>query len=198
MRWHKFISTILHPVVMPTIGVLLFFIISSYSINEQQLLAILSLVFTATYIVPILLLVFLKLFGLIDSYQVSTIRERKIPVIFMIVLFFLLGKTLNNVPIIRDFSILFYGTSISLTIVYLLFFTKTKASLHLLSMGNAIGFFMFLTNTLSFSTLYIIIPLVLLSGLLASSRLHLKAHNNKEVYLGFFLGILGQLIALYL
>lgn len=198
MRWHKFISTILHPVVMPTIGVLLFFIISSYSINEQQLLAILSLVFTATYIVPILLLVFLKLFGLIDSYQVSTIRERKIPVIFMIVLFFLLGKTLNNIPIIRDFSILFYGTSISLTIVYLLFFTKTKTSLHLLSMGSAIGFFMFLTNTLSFSTLYIIIPLVLLSGLLASSRLHLKAHNNKEVYLGFFLGIIGQLIALYL
>ena len=198
MRWHKFISTILHPVVMPTIGVLLFFIISSYSVNQQQLLAILSLVFTATYIVPILLLVFLKLFGLIDSYQVSSIRERKIPVIFMIVLFFLLGKTLANIPIIRDFSVLFYGTSISLTIVYLLFFLKTKTSLHLLSMGGAIGFFMFLNTSLTFSTLYIIIPLVLLSGLLASSRLHLKAHTNKEVYLGFFLGILGQLMALFL
>lgn len=198
MRWPKIISTILHPVVMPTIGVLLFFMISNYSLNKQQLLAVISLVFSATYIVPILLLVFLKSFGLIKNYNVSTIKERKFPVIFMIVLFFLLARTIFSIPVLREFSPLFYGTSFSLVVVYLLFFTKIKASLHLLSLGASLGFFLLLNNGLLFSKLYIIIPLLILSGILASARLYLKAHTTKEVYIGFFLGFVGQILAFYI
>ena len=198
MSWQKLISTVLHPIVMPTIGLLLFFLLTNYHIQRQQQLAILGIIFTATYIIPILLLIFLKNFGLIKSYQVSSIKERKIPLVFMISLFYLLGSTLKSLPFIREFSYLFFGTAISMFIIYFLFILKIKSSLHLLSFGSAICFFLLIDsiqNPLLFITIAI---LFILSGFLAKARLDLKAHSPQEVYLGFFIGFIGQLAAFYL
>jgi membrane-associated phospholipid phosphatase len=154
----------------------------------------LGLVFALTYVVPVLLLLFLKSFGFIKDFQVSTIKERRIPVIFMIFLLYFLGNTIIQIPTIRNLGILFYGTSLSLTCIYILFSVKLKSSLHLVSMGNMIGFFLIMTNINSLSMLPIILLLILLSGILASSRLYLKAHTPVELLIGFSLGIVCQFI----
>ena len=88
MRLHKIISTILHPIVLPTIGVLLYFTFISQSLEKRMQLIVLGLVFVLTYLVPLLLLVFLKRFMMIKDYEVSTIKERRFPVIFMIVVLY--------------------------------------------------------------------------------------------------------------
>ncbi|MBT6881325.1 MAG: hypothetical protein HOA34_02835 [Flavobacterium sp.] len=194
MKFHKFISTILHPIVLPTLGVFLYFVFVSRSFEKRLQLIVLGLVFALTYVVPVLLLLFLKNFGFIKDFQVSTIKERRFPVIFMIFLLYFLGNTIIQIPTIRNLGILFYGTSLSLTCIYLLFSVKLKSSLHLVSMGNMIGFFLIMTNINSLSMLPIIILLVLLSGILASSRLYLKAHTPVELLIGFFLGIVCQFI----
>jgi len=194
MKFHKFISTILHPIVLPTLGVFLYFVFVSQSFEKRLQLIVLGLVFALTYVVPVLLLLFLKNFGFIKDFQVSTIKERRFPVIFMIFLLYFLGNTIIQIPTIRNLGILFYGTSLSLTCIYLLFSVKLKSSLHLVSMGNMIGFFLIMTNINSLSMLPIIILLVLLSGILASSRLYLKAHTPVELLIGFSLGIVCQFI----
>jgi membrane-associated phospholipid phosphatase len=194
MKFHKFISTILHPIVLPTLGVFLYFVFVSKSFDKRLQLIVLGLVFVLTYVVPVLLLLFLKNFGFIKDFQVSTIKERRFPVIFMIFLLYFLGNTIIQIPTIRNLGILFYGTSLSLTCIYLLFSVKLKSSLHLVSMGNMIGFFLIMTNINSLSMLPIIILLILLSGILASSRLYLKAHTPVELLIGFFLGIVCQFI----
>jgi membrane-associated phospholipid phosphatase len=194
MKFHKFISTILHPIVLPTLGVFLYFVFVSKSFDKRLQLIVLGLVFVLTYVVPVLLLLFLKNFGFIKDFQVSTIKERRFPVIFMILLLYFLGNTIIQIPTIRNLGILFYGTSLSLTCIYLLFSVKLKSSLHLVSMGNMIGFFLIMTNINSLSMLPIIILLILLSGILASSRLYLKAHTPVELLIGFFLGIVCQFI----
>jgi membrane-associated phospholipid phosphatase len=194
MKFHKFISTILHPIVLPTLGVFLYFVFVSQSFDKRLQLIVLGLVFVLTYVVPVLLLLFLKNFGFIKDFQVSTIKERRFPVIFMIFLLYFLGNTIIQIPTIRNLGILFYGTSLSLTCIYLLFSVKLKSSLHLVSMGNMIGFFLIMTNINSLSMLPIIILLILLSGILASSRLYLKAHTPVELLIGFFLGIVCQFI----
>ena len=137
-------------------------------------------------IFPILLLVLLKAFGQVKSYQVTTIKERKLPVSFMIVLFYLLGNTMFRIAQIRDIGLLFYATSLGLLIVYLLFLFRLKVSLHLLSIGTAIGFFMVLQLKYGINALPLIVVLCLLSGLVASARLHLKAHTPIELIIGFF------------
>jgi len=194
MKFHKFISTILHPIVLPTLGVFLYFVFVSQSFEKRLQLIVLGLVFALTYVVPVLLLLFLRNFGFIKDFQVSTIKERRFPVIFMIFLLYFLGNTIIQIPTIRNLGILFYGTSLSLTCIYLLFSVKLKSSLHLVSMGNMIGFFLIMTNINSLSMLPIIILLILLSGILASSRLYLKAHTPIELLIGFSLGIVCQFI----
>ena len=194
MKFHKFISTILHPIVLPTLGVFLYFVFVSQSFEKRLQLIVLGLVFALTYVVPVLLLLFLRNFGFIKDFQVSTIKERRFPVIFMILLLYFLGNTIIQIPTIRNLGILFYGTSLSLTCIYLLFSVKLKSSLHLVSMGNMIGFFLIMTNINSLSMLPIIILLILLSGILASSRLYLKAHTPIELLIGFSLGIVCQFI----
>lgn len=194
MKLHKVISTILHPTILPTAGTFLYFIFITRPYEKNLQLIILSLVFTLTYIVPILLLFFLKNFGFIKNFQVSTIKERRIPVIFMILILYFLGNTMIQIPMIRNLGILFYGTSLSLISIYVLFSVKLKSSLHLVSMGNMFGFFLIMTNIYNLSILYIILLLIFLSGILASSRLYLKAHTPLELLIGFFLGFICQFI----
>lgn len=194
MRFHKVISTLFHPIVIPTLGVLLYFIFVSHTVSKNQQLLILGLVFAVTYIVPLLALILLKALSLIEDFQVKTIKERRFPVIFMIVLFYLLGNTLVSLPMLRDLGFLFYGTSLSLFCIYLLFSFQLKSSLHLVSMGNAVSFFLIISHTYSLSILPVIMILILFSGILASSRLYLKAHTSKELVLAFFIGMISQLV----
>ena len=101
MRLHKITSTILHPIVLPTIGVLLYFTFISQSLEKRIQLIVLGLVFVLTYLVPLLLLVFLKRFMMIKDYEVSTIKERRFPVIFMIVVLYFLGSTVIQLSLIH-------------------------------------------------------------------------------------------------
>jgi len=194
MKLHKFISTILHPTVLPTVGAFLYFIFVTQTFEKRLQLIVLGLIFVLTYIVPILLLFFLKNFGFIKDFQVSSIKERRVPVIFMILILYFLGNTIIQIPMIRNLGILFYGTSLSLICIYILFSIKLKSSLHLVSMGNMLGFFLIMTNVNNLSILFIILLLIFLSGILASSRLYLKAHTPIELLIGFFLGFISQFL----
>lgn len=190
MKFYKFISVILHPIVIPTLGVLIYFILIPNRINSYQKFLVLGLIFVITYLIPLFVLIILKKFGFIKSYQVATIKERKIPLSIMILIFYFLGNTFFKIPFLRDLGILFFATSFGLVIVYVFFIFKLKTSLHLLSIGIASGFFLLLSALYTISFLPIILTLILVSGILASSRLYLKAHSPKEVYFGFFLGFL--------
>lgn len=194
MRFHKIISTILHPIVIPTVGVMLYFIYISNNFEINLKFSVLSVVFIVTYLIPLFILIVLKRFRIIKSYQTETIKERKLPVALMILLFYALGNRINHLNNLEDLAALFYASSVGLFIIYILFFFKIKASIHLLSLGISIGYFMILSWNYSQSFILIIAILILLSGILGSARLHLKAHKNHEIYIGFFLGICSPIV----
>tara|TARA_B110000902_G_scaffold182046_1_gene206204 strand:+ start:2844 stop:3443 length:600 start_codon:yes stop_codon:yes gene_type:complete len=198
MRFYKLISTILHPIVIPTIGVMLYFLLIPNSLLQNQKLTILSLVFGVSYIIPLLILIFLKKTRIIKSYQPKSIRERKMPIALMTIVFYLFGNSLNNIANLRDLGLLFYATSLSLFLSYILFYFKIKASIHLLSLGISVGFFMVLSIVYTQSFAIVIIIIILLAGLLASARLHLKAHTPKDIYIGFFIGTVTPFCLQYL
>jgi hypothetical protein len=172
--------------------VLLFLALTPNNISKERQYLLLSVIFFSTYIVPIISLVILKTLGLINSFQVETIKERKIPLFLMLLIFYVLGRFLINIPDFKDLGILFYGTNLALIVIYVLFFFNIKTSLHIVSMSSTLGFFLIYGNANNISILPIAIILIALTGLLGSSRLQLNAHKPFEVYLGFFLGILTQ------
>ncbi|MDN3618573.1 MULTISPECIES: hypothetical protein [Polaribacter] len=197
MKFYKFISVMLHPIVIPTIGITLYFILIQNSFSKNQKFAVLGLIFVTTYLVPLLILILFRRFKLIESFKAESIKERKVPVAMMIVLFYLLGNTLYGIANLRDLGMLFYATSLGLVFIYILFAFKIKTSIHLISIGITIGFFYVLSFMYQQNLTAVLICGLLLSGILASARLHLKAHTHKEVYLGFILGFLSPSIVFY-
>ena len=55
-RFYKTISAVLHPIMVPTIGVLLYLLIIPNSYTSRQKTALLALIFVTTYLVPLLIL----------------------------------------------------------------------------------------------------------------------------------------------
>ncbi len=194
MQFHKFISFIFHPIIIPIVSSILYFIIVPNHIPKEFSYQVLGLVFAMTYVVPILFLLFLKKVKLIDSYHLVSINERKFPILFFTILFFLIGKLLLKTNAIDLLSYSFFGCSLALAIVYLLFYTKIKTSLHTSAIAGLIGFVMILSFHYKFNLQLLLVLLFLLFGLVATSRLKLKAHTLTEVTLGFFIGFFSQLI----
>jgi len=187
----------LHPILIPTIGITLYFILIQNSFSKSQKFAVLGLIFVTTYLVPLLILILFKRFKIIKSFKAESIKERKIPVAMMIVLFYLLGNTLFGITNLKDLGMLFYATSLGLVFIYILFAFKIKTSIHLISIGITVGFFYVLSYIYQQNLTVVIISGLLLSGILGSARLYLNAHTSKEVYLGFVLGFLSPTIVFY-
>lgn len=195
MLFYKAISYIFHPIIFPIIASLLYFIILPSHITKQSEYSILTIVFLSTYLVPILFLLFLKRFKMISNFHLHTIEERKFPILFMFVLFILLGKTLIATGIVNLLAYSFFGCALALLLIYIGFFAKLKTSLHALSISGLIGFICILSFEYKLNLLVLIGILFLLFGVISISRLKLDAHNNSEIYFGFLIGFISQLAA---
>ncbi|RUA12518.1 MAG: hypothetical protein DSY82_01075 [Flavobacteriia bacterium] len=193
--FNKLVSYTLHPIIFPTIGTLFYFILTPQYFTGSQKTIILLVVFVSTYFLPLLMLLFLKRFDLISSYQLKTIEERKSPIIFLLILSMMMGRLLLNTGIAAPLAYSFFGGSIALLITFLLFFKDIKTSLHTLGIGSLIGFVMVLSIEYKINYTLLISVLFILFGFLATSRLFLKAHKPSEVYIGLILGILSQFLS---
>ncbi|MAD97855.1 MAG: hypothetical protein CMB99_11065 [Flavobacteriaceae bacterium] len=194
MRLLNFISVVLHPIVLPTVVVLCFFFSVPIIYPKSQRLTILALVFITTYLIPILFVFLFRRLGVLTSYDKISLNERKLPVLTMLFVFYLMGKAFYTVPNLRDLGTLFYSSASALCFIYIVSFLNVKASLHLVAMGIATGFFLHLNSYYSKSFLGLIIVFILLSGFLASSLLYLRSQHPKEIYVGFFIGLLAPLL----
>ena len=193
-RFYKTISAVLHPIMVPTTGVLLYLLILPNSYTSRQKTALLALIFITTYLVPILILVLFKKFNLINNFNINGVKERKVPVALMIIVFYLLGNTIENNIKMTDISLLFYTSSIALTFVYLCLTYQLKVSIHLLSLGISTGFFILIGFIYNYSLPIVVIGNILLAGIVANARMYLKIHQPKEVYLGFLSGLIAPFV----
>ena len=71
-----------------------------------------------------------------------------------------------------------------------------KISLHTVGISGALTIMMLLLMTSETDMSYWFLLVVILTGAVATARLFLGAHTVKEVYSGFLVGMLGQVLAL--
>ncbi len=190
----KIISYIFHPLFIPIAGTIAYFQITpKYSPLELQGGNMLP-IFILTVIIPIISFLILRNIGIVHSIQLPTIKERKYPLYLnLALLFIVVYKVIPNNYIIELYYF-FVGLIIATLASILLLLFKVKSSMHLLGMGSL---FMFLTNlsvhfetniTLSLSIF------ILMTGLVTTSRLYLNAHTKAEVFIGFCIGLISQLL----
>lgn len=195
----KAISYIFSPPLMPAIGVLLIFnsgTFLSYLPQEGKNL-ILSVVFTGTFIVPLCFVPLYLYLKVIKNVNMEEQNQRIIPYIITFVAYcctFYLVRRIP-VPIINSFVL----STCVLLFINIIILIKWKISTHMIAMGGIVGLIIGLIFRLNADMLFYLALAIIVSGVVATSRLILKAHNPKEIYSGFLLGLeLVCLFVLYL
>ncbi len=192
--FQKVISYIFHPLFVPIAGTFAYFLITpKYSPLELQSGNILP-IFILTVIIPIITFLILRNIGYVNSIQLPTIQERKYPLyINLALLFMVVYKVIPNNYII-ELYFFFVGLIAATLATLILLLFKIKSSMHLLGMGSL---FMFLINLSIHFEINITLALslcIFAIGLVATSRLYLKAHTKAEIFIGFCIGLISQLL----
>lgn len=192
----KSFSYIFHPLLMPLLGVIFYFSKTPRFIPEPVMKAKVFSITILTIILPILLYFLLKTIKKVESLELKTTRERIIPLILNLMIVVLILKRVLPYDEIPELYYFYLGILISVITCLFLAILKFKASIHMI--GSA-GFFMFavaLSIHFQINIIGSIAMMCIVMGAIATSRLHLKAHTNPELLIGFLVGLLPQLVLL--
>ena len=188
------ISGILHPIFMPLYGLVLIFLFNPYiSLQVQYVtqIQVLLLMFSWTVITPIFIMILLKKVKVIKNFYLENHQERKWPFIGTIVCYYLCLESINWASMHLIFDLLIIGAIIILLIAHLVTL-KWKISAHMIGIGGLTGVMIGLSQRFSIDHFWIILFLILTSGLIGFARLKIKAHTYQQVYAGFILGLFIQ------
>jgi len=195
-KFLKSVSFIFHPLIMPLLGVIFYFSKSPRYIPVQIIQAKLISIFILTVVLPILLYFLLKTLGKVKSVYLDTTRERIIPLILNCIVVSLVIKKIVPANQIIELYYFFLGILVSTLACLFLAIMKFKTSIHMVSVAGLLMFFIALSIHFSININGTLAFISILVGAIATSRLHLKAHNYIELLIGFFIGMIPQLILL--
>ena len=143
MKFFKFISYFFHPINFPILGSILYFLLLPEYIFKPQEHLIIAVIFVGTYVFPIFLLILLKRFGMIESYHMKNIEERKFPTLLFISISYILGNWLYKSTVVDVLSLFYFGYGLVLIFAYIFLHFKIKISLHTAAIGGLIGFLIY-------------------------------------------------------
>lgn len=190
----KIAAWIFHPLLMPLLGVALYFRITPRFVIPEIMYSKLIVVFILTFLIPVLLFFLLKTLGVIKSIHLKTVSERKVPLILQCLLVILVLKVVFQPNVYPELYSFFVGILFSLITAFVLVAAKFKVSLHMLGISGVTMFLIALSIYFKVNALVLIGLLLFVNGWVASSRLHTKSHTPLELVFGFFVGLLPQLI----
>lgn len=124
--------------------------------------------------------------------MLSDSTQRKIPLLFQAFLIIIVIQKSITVDRIPELFFFLYGGLISTVLALLLLFVKRKASIHMLGISSLTSFVIGLSIHTQANFIYCIAFLVLMNGIVASSRLEMKAHTTLELIIGFLIGGIPQ------
>lgn len=190
----KSISYIFHPLFMPIAGVIFYFSKSpryfQYNVVKGKLIAL----FILTILLPILIYFILKILNKVNTIKLETARERVYPLIANGVIILMILKHILSPSQDLELYFFFLGILISTMVCIVLAIVNFKASIHMLAISGLCMFFIALSIHYSININATIALMFLLIGVIATSRLHEKAHNYIELIIGLFIGFIPQLI----
>ncbi len=181
---------------MPLLGVVFYFSKTPRFVPMPLMKAKVFSITILTIILPILLFYLLKTLNKVESFHLEKVSERRLPLLinsFIVILILARVLPVNELPELYFF---FIGILISTITCFTLVLAKFKASIHMIASA---GFFMFAVAIAIHFKINIngtIALMCVILGAIATSRLHLKAHTPVELAVGFFVGLLPQLILL--
>ena len=150
-------------------------------------------IFILTVIIPIILFLILRNLGLISSIFAPKLEERKYPLYLSMIIHFMILYKVIPLNYINELYYFFVGLLIASFTTLLLLFARIKASVHLLGMGSILVYLVGLSIHFEINITFAIAIFTFMTGLVATSRLFMKAHSKIELVIGFLVGCCSQL-----
>ncbi len=200
----RIISYVFHPLLMGTyLFALMVFLLPAalYPINAGSQLLFLVLIFIITFIIPVCLMSFLKIFGSIKSFKLESREERVFPFFMILLLYaaFTYILTYQNKIGFDDNVFKFLLIIDCLVLIGTLFTLFYKVSVHAIGIMGLAGILIPLNKESdNVLLLWITVGVVVLAGVVMSARLQLNAHTPRQILVGalsgFLIGFFGIIL----
>ena len=210
----QFISVLFHPLLILTYSLVLLLLVNPYIFGVNSIAfqtRLILLIFLSTFMLPAFSVFMMRNLGLVNSMQLKTKQERIGPYIITGVFYLWMFVNFKENPTIpAAYTIFVLGATIGLFIAFFINIFS-KISTHAVGMGGLIGMVIIMMLQYSYDSFTVNLPIfgsfemtmnallmvvILLAGLVGTARLILDAHSNKDLYLGFFVGLFSQFIAM--
>ena len=188
------ISYIFHPLLMPTLGLIIIFNSGSYLSNipfEYKRMAYIT-VFIGTFILPLSIIPFFLFGKLVSTIKMGTRGERVLPLTITALLYYICFYIIAKSSIGPVITVFLLASAIVVTLVLgISFFWKISA--HLAGLGGITGLILGLSFRLKADLMAYLLIILAITGLVALARLLLDEHTPSQVYTGFLLGLITMI-----
>jgi hypothetical protein len=209
--WALALSGLFHPLLIPTYMFALLMVVNPFlfganGFGEKRALLTLLMMVLYTAVIPMISVLLMVALNMVNSVMMEEKTERIGPLLLVMVLYFWVYYNLSNsndVPTI--FSTFLLGVVIALALAFVIN-VLDKISLHTVGMGGLVGMLMITMGLFGANGIVVggytvglgvlLIVGVIIAGLVGTARMALGAHDKVQIYSGYFVGFLSQLIAL--
>lgn len=170
--------------------------------------------FSLSVLFPLLGIALMRMQGLVKSVGLKTKKERIGPMILIAIFYLWLYVNIRNNPLVPPVISFFVLGSVMALFMGLFINSFSKISLHCAGAGGFVTGILFLYSRFVYQTFDILLPFsswvfrisndlvliisLVIAGLIGTSRLMLGAHKNDEIYGGYLVGIISQMIGIEL
>jgi len=194
----KLVSIVFHPIWMPLYGLTLIFtaptLLGFVPFVVQKFLII--IIGINNVLIPLSLMPYLKYRNIISSFSMPERKERLIPLSLVSILYVFTSFIIFRLQMPFFFKSFVFATAFLAIIVTVVTFWW-KISMHSVAAGAMAGLVIALSLRMHSPLMWQIIIVVLIGGIILSSRLKLNLHNPAQVWVGFITGFAGSGLILY-
>ena len=191
------LSTIFHPIFFPVYGLLFINWADVYKLaglDETNKVKFFSIIILNTIIFPVITVVIMKRLGFVKNVFLRGREERIIPFITGGLFYFWTFMVVRSLSISTFITEIFLGASL---VVFACFFLTLffKISIHCAAAGGFMAIALFMTFSAPHNLEIPLMIIIILAGMIGSARWYLKEHVPFEIFSGYAVGFLSQLIA---
>jgi membrane-associated phospholipid phosphatase len=194
----RFITYLLHPLFMPTLGTALLLVSNNYlnyMLSNQVKLLICLMILINTFILPGIIFLGFYRRGYLKDLYVHERNERLFPYIITLSIYLLSYFFFRNTSIPDHVYYMILGAAAAIVVIIVINF-QWKISAHMTGIGGLAGAMFTYSQMLHTGNYGLMMFIFMLAGILAMVRLYLNAHTPTQIYAGFVLGFLAEAITL--
>lgn len=176
---------------------MLFFVYGGYRLGYEDVFVLTMQIVIITIFIPITFYYLLLSLRKVDSIMLSETSQRRIPLVVHSILLVVMLKRTIPLEVYPELHFFFLGCLVSTVAALVLVLLRIKASLHMIGVSALAIFAIAISLHVQERLILPIVVILMCNGLVATSRLYMKAHSHLELLLGTGIGVIPQLMLLY-